>query len=92
MPRVAGVARAVEGDGLAVHLDRAGRRLVDPGEDLDERRLSGAVVAEQAQNLAAVDFERDVVKYVDRAERLVDAGQLEQWRGHERGLPFARGA
>ena len=46
---LAGVAGAVEGDGLAVHFQRAGRRLVDPGKDLDQRRLARAVVAEQAQ-------------------------------------------
>ena len=62
----------LERDRLAVHLHRARCRLVDAGEDLDQRRLAGAVVAEQAQHLARLHLERDVVKHVDRAERLVD--------------------
>ena len=51
---VAGIPRAAESDGLAAHLDRAGRRLVDAGQYLDERRLAGAVVAKQAQDFTSL--------------------------------------
>ena len=62
----AGVARAVERDLLSVHLDRARRRPVHAGEDPDERRLAGAIVAEEAEDLARMDIERDVMEDVDR--------------------------
>ena len=69
-------------DLLAVHQHRAGRRLVHAREDLDERRLAGAVVAEQAEDFARVDLQRDVVQDVDRAEGLVDVAELEDRGGH----------
>jgi len=65
---LAGLARAVEGDSLAVHLDAAGRRLVNTGQDLDKRGLARTVVAEQAQHFAAVHLERNVMQHIDRAE------------------------
>ena len=46
------------------------RRLVDAGEDLDQRRLAGAVVADQRHDLAGVDVEVDVGQRRDRAEVL----------------------
>ena len=54
----AGLARArgvPAGDRLAADDDLAAGRLDDAGEDLDERRFAGAVVADQADDLAAVD-------------------------------------
>ena len=51
-------------------------------EHLDQRRLAGAVVAEEAEHLARVDLERDVVEDVDRAEGLVDVPEFEDRGGH----------
>src|SRR5262249_49937776 len=44
--------------------------LVIPGQDLDQRRLAGAVVAEDAERLAARDAQRHAVQRDDAAERL----------------------
>ena len=38
---------------------------VDAGQDLDQRRLAGAVVADQADRLAAADVEADALQRVD---------------------------
>ena len=43
---------------------------VDAAEDLDERRLAGAVLADERVGLAGVEIDRDVVERVDRAEGL----------------------
>jgi hypothetical protein len=37
----------------SVHLDRASRRLHDPGDDRQQRALAGAVATEQADSLAS---------------------------------------
>ena len=58
----------------AEHLDGAGVALPVALEDLDRRRLAGAVRAEQAEHLAGLDRE------VDAAERLVGAVALAQAR------------
>ena len=52
--------------------------LHDPGEDLDQRRLSRAVVAEQADDLALVDVQVDAAERVDTAERLGDVAQFDE--------------
>ena len=46
MPRSA-ASRGGQDHGLAVELELPGRRPLDPGEDLHQRRLAGAVLAEQ---------------------------------------------
>ena len=46
------LARAREGHGLAEERHRAGGRGVDAGQNLDEGRLAGAVVADQGHDLA----------------------------------------
>ena len=53
MPALAGVVDRTQRDGLAVEVELAGVGLVEPGEDLDQRRLAGTVVADQAEHLAA---------------------------------------
>src|SRR5260370_26363438 len=45
-------------------------RFIKPGNDLHERRLSGAIFADQRMNLAGTHVEGDVVKHGDAAERL----------------------
>jgi hypothetical protein len=49
------------GDVLAVEHDTAGGRLVDAGEHVEERRLAGAVRADQRDDRASRDREVDVV-------------------------------
>ena len=62
--RDAAVACASRGlrkrDRPAVDQDLALARPVHAGEDLDQRRLAGAVVAEQAMHLAGIDLDVDV--------------------------------
>src|SRR5439155_1395992 len=52
--------------------DPAGVRLDVAGEDLDQRRLAGAVVADQAEHLALVEVQRDVDERRHGAEALRD--------------------
>src|ERR1700693_5833019 len=54
--------------------------LMHAREDLDERRLAGAVVAEQAHHLARVDAHRDVLQGDDVVELLRDVLHLDEWR------------
>ena len=52
----------------AVNTDRAGSGMQDPGHHLQERALAGAVLPDDAEGLAALDLEADVV---ERPEILV---------------------
>jgi hypothetical protein len=56
---------------------------VDPGQDLDERGLAGAVLAGERVHLAAGEEERDVVEGEDARERLHDRGGFEGLSCHE---------
>jgi hypothetical protein len=49
------------------------------GDALDERRLAGAVVADERHHLSRPHLEVDVVQRLHRAERLRDVLQLEKW-------------
>ena len=62
---------------LALEGDRAGVRRMDAREDLHERRLAGAVVADDGDDLARRDVEVDVRERRDRSEGLRDAAQGE---------------
>ena len=54
---------AVIGDDVVpVHQDAAARRIDDAADDADQRRLAGAVGAEQRENLAVADFQVDVLE------------------------------
>ena len=68
--------------------DPPGGRVVDPGDDVEERRLAGAVRADQADDRALGDVEADVVDGDEAAEPLRDVLGAEQdralrrrWRG-----------
>ena len=78
MPCAARVGRLVEVLRLAVEGDLAlgGREVA--GDDLDQRRLAGAVVAHQPEHLAGLDREIDTLQRLDRAEMLGDALELQQ--------------
>ena len=52
--------------------DLSGIRLVEPGQDLHERRLARAVVADQAEHLAGPDVKRDIRERFDDSEALAD--------------------
>src|SRR3954454_7612271 len=75
------VDRLVEMDRAVVDPDLAlGRREV-AGDDLDQGRLAGAVVAHEADRLARLDLEAHALGRLDRADMLRASHELEQ------GLP-----
>ena len=65
-------------DRLAADQDLARGRLDDAGQDLDQRRFSRAVVADQSDDLALVDAEVDAAERIDAPERLGDVAQLDE--------------
>ena len=71
------LARRADAHRLAVDADFAGVGLVEAVEDRHQRRLAGAVFADDAVDDAALDLEIDVGVGVDRTEALVDADQLD---------------
>ena len=74
----AGGGRAGDGDRLALPADLALGRLQRAVDDLDQRRLAGAVLAEQRVDFAGHDGEVDAVVGPQRAEVLGDADRLER--------------
>jgi hypothetical protein len=79
-----GVTRAREVLDVVVEQDLALVGLVQAVEDVHQRGLAGAVLAEQAVDLAGLDGQADVVVGGQRAESLGDAPQFEL---HLRWLP-----
>ena len=73
-------------DLLAAELEgpRVGRP--DAGDGLDQRRLAGAVVADEGDDLAGVDVEVDVLERLHRPEALGDPAQLQEGTGAGRRL------
>ena len=86
-PELDGPRRRVDHDRLAVQVHLALVRAVEPVEDAHQRRLAGAVLAQQGVDLALAQVEIDAVVRDDRAESLGDAPELEG----ERGIAAARG-
>ena len=62
MPRSPAAFSSSVADFGAVDQDRALVARIDAGDDLAERRLAGAVLAEQRADLAGLDAHRDVVE------------------------------
>jgi len=60
-------------DQLIANKEPPGARWQHASHDLDQRRLAGTVVADQAYNLVASDFEIDVTQGMDRAEIFLHA-------------------
>ena len=58
--------------------DLASVGVVDARQDLDQRRLAGAVLPEQRVNLAAANVEVDMIERERRGEALDEAGHDEQ--------------
>ena len=90
------------GDAVALRFRRAGHRyrrpgkedvaairLVDARHDLDQRRLAGAVLAEQRVDLAGMERERHVVQRLRGAEALGDAAELKDGPRRHSILPPA---
>ena len=78
---VHGRLRVAEVHLLALPGDRALVGLVHPGEDLDQGRLAGAVLAEQAVHLAREDVEVDPAERDDAWETLHDVGHAQEGGG-----------
>ena len=66
--RIEAGAEFEQGGDASVNIDRAARRMQDPGHHLQERALAGAVFPHNAEGLAALHLEADVV---ERPEILV---------------------
>ena len=77
---LAALGRRQRGDVLAVEDDRALGRRQHAGDQVEQRRLAGAVRADQADDFAAPDRDRDVAVGDQAAEALPDAAGFEQWR------------
>ncbi len=67
-----GVARVVELDGPTVDLDHTRIGTVEAGQNVHQRRLAGAVLAEKGMDLADARFEVDLVVRDDSREDLRD--------------------
>src|SRR5690606_28285818 len=74
---VAGIVRGIEGDRVPVQDDAPGGGLLDPGEDLHEGGLPGAVLPEQGGDGAAVDVEVHALERAGAAVGLDDVPRLE---------------
>ena len=81
-PGGVGGLRGAEHDGLPRPPQLAGVGPVGPGEHLDQRRLAGAVLPQQAVHLARGDVEVDAVERADPREVLDDAPHLQQHGGN----------
>ena len=89
----AALDRVARGDGGELALadaDAAAVGGVHAGDDLDERRLAGAVLAEERVHLAGEDVEVDVLEDADAGEGLRDAGERDEG-GHLAPRPAAGG-
>jgi hypothetical protein len=62
----------------AVEEDLAGCRLVDAAENPDQRRLARTVVADQADELAGMEIDRDVLEGVEGTEVEVEVPDLDK--------------
>ena len=85
------ILRAANGPLLPVDQDLAAVGLVEAVEDVHQRRLAGAVLADDAVDRAGRDDEVDRPVGVDGAEPLVDAAQLDRRGQHPRQRRHGRG-
>ena len=69
--------RVADPDRVAADLELAAVRLMDAAEDLDQRRLAGAVVADDRQHLAFEHVEVDVLQGADVTEALRESPGLQ---------------
>ena len=86
-PLAAGELRRRRCDALAEIVDaRAGRRLVDAGDDLDQRALAAAVLAGEAMHFPAPDRKRHVVERAHAAEADRHVLEADRLGGGNRGI------
>jgi len=84
------VVRRCKSDRLPEQLDFAGVSALRAGQNLEQRRLAGAVLAQERMDLRRSDFEMDVLKREHAGKALADACHLEDgaiqlcWRGRKR--------
>jgi hypothetical protein len=64
----------------AVDHDPAGIGRLGAGQDLEQGRLAGAVLAKEAVDLARDQVERDAVQRLDAGVSFREAGDLEERR------------
>ncbi len=64
-------------DGLAAHAHRALAGLQRSGDDVHQRRLAGAVLAEKRVHFAGIEIDADVAQRRNAREILVDAGKAD---------------
>jgi hypothetical protein len=64
---------ATAGHVLAEQVHRAGVGGIETADDIDHRRLAGAVRADQTENLASVDMDIDALERLQAAEGSLDA-------------------
>jgi hypothetical protein len=75
--------------GLAADDDLAAAGAHRAGEDLDQRRLAGSVVSQEAHHLAAIDVHADATDREHPAIGFLDIAKLDQPLAH--GLPLSEG-
>ena len=75
--RVGGSARAV---GVPAEQESAAIGPIEAEDQVAQRRLAGAVLAQQAVDLAGAKFEVDVGKRCERSEALADTACRQAWR------------
>ena len=85
MPRSRASVEEEKATGLPSRMISPEVGLHDAGEDLHQRRLAGAVLAEQRRHLAAVDVEVHALERVDRAVGLGDVARGEHDLARRRG-------
>ncbi len=90
-PEPGSVLRPVDVHLFPLEQDPAAVSGVSAGDALDERRLAGAVVADERHHLAGADLEVHVYEGLDRTEGLGDVAQLEKWLVAHRSLLPRRG-
>ena len=71
-PAARAASAVKDGQRHAADLDRPRRRRLHAAQDLQDRRLAGAVLAEQRMHLARQDVEIDIVERANAAEAHVD--------------------
>jgi hypothetical protein len=76
-PALPRLDRFVEVDRPVLQDDVAGGRREVAGNDLDQRRLAGAVIAHQSQHLARIEVKIDIGQGANRAKVLRDLAKGE---------------
>ena len=80
----AGVTWIADRHFLAVEQDLAAIRRVEAHDAFDERRLAGAVFAEEGVHSPGFDLDGDVFECDQRSEDLGHADRLQRWSAHRR--------